>query len=247
MTGRARAALAVYGVLAVVHVGAQLARADTLMTVTQVLLMPLLAVGLVLLAGTEGRLVRLTLLALGFSWLGDSVPRLLEDDPAFLAMVGCFLVAQLVYVVAFRPYAAASVPVAHRRSLAAYLLPVAALMALCLPDAGVLAPAVVLYGGCLLAMALLASGVHPLAWVGGAVFAVSDGLIATGAFGPWDVPTGVGGAAVMTTYALAQLLIVLGVTARAGDPGRSRASSGRGSTSAPGGAAATPPRAARTR
>lgn len=214
MTTRARTALAVYGVLAVVHVTAQLSSSGALAAATQVLLMPLLAVALVLLAGTGPRLVRLTLVALGFSWLGDSVPRLLEDDPAFLAMVGLFLVAQVVYVTAFLPDRRRSVLRRRRAWLAAYLLPVAALLAVTLPDAGPLAPAVVAYGGCLLAMALLATGVHPLVGVGGAVFAVSDALIALGAFGPGDLASPVGSAAVMTTYTLAQLLIVLGVAAR---------------------------------
>jgi uncharacterized membrane protein YhhN len=245
MTGRARLALAAYGVLAAVHVAAQLTETTRLATATQVLLMPLLAVALVLLAPLPSRLVRLTLVALGCSWLGDTVPRFLDGDPEFLAMVGCFLLAQATYVVAFRPYAAASLLAVHRRWLAAYLLPVAVLLAVCLPGAGVLAPAVIVYGGLLLAMALLATGVHPLAWAGGAVFAVSDGLIAIGAFGPRDVPEAPGSAAVMSTYALAQLLIVLGVTAAAADPARSPSSSGRGSRSAPAAAAGTPSRAAR--
>lgn len=231
----ARPALAAYAVLAVVHVVLQATQQTTAAAVTQVLLMPLLAVAAVALLGTTDRLARLTLLALGLSWLGDSVPRLLEGDPAFLTMVGCFLLAQVAYVVAFRPYAAAGVLGAHRAWLPAYLVPVLALLALCLPGAGPLGIAVVVYGGCLLTMALLASGVHPLAWAGGAVFAVSDGLIALGAFGPWDVAGPAGSAAVMATYTAAQLLIVLGVARRAAGavPSGSRASSGRGSTPAP--------------
>lgn len=235
MTGRARLVLTAYVVLAVAHVACQLAERTTAAAATQVALMPLLAVALVALADPGHRLVRLTLVALAFSWLGDSVPRLLDGDPAFLAMVGFFLVAQVVYVVAFRPYAGESLLTRRRPWLVAYLVPVAVLLALTLPDAGVLVPAVGTYGACLLAMALLATGVHPLAWAGGAVFAVSDGLIALGAFGPWDLVSPLGSAAVMTTYTLAQLLIVLGVTARASaaGPSRSRASSGRGSTPAP--------------
>lgn len=239
MTGRARLALTAYVALAAVHVALQLAERRTAADTTQVALMPLLAVAAVALVGTRHRLARLTLLALAFSWLGDTVPRFLADDPAFLAMVGCFLVAQLVYVVAFRPFAGESVLARRRGWLVGYLVPVAALLAACLPDAGGLAPAVVVYGACLLAMALLATGVHPLAWAGGAVFAVSDGLIALGAFGPSDYPDALGSGAVMATYTLAQLLIVLGISARvAGAPSRSPASSDRGSTSAAGAPAA---------
>ncbi|WP_244929742.1 lysoplasmalogenase [Nocardioides sp. W7] len=215
-------ALGGYVALAAVHVTAQLAEAEKTANATQVLLMPLLAVALVLLAGTGPRLVRLTLVALAFSWLGDSVPRLLDGDPAFLAMVGFFLLAQATYIVAFRPYAGRSVLTGPRPVLAAYLIPTAALMALTLPGAGVLAPAVLVYGGCLLAMALLASGVHPLAWAGGAVFAVSDALIALGAFADGFEETTLGSAAVMATYTLAQLLIVLGVVARTRADGAAR-------------------------
>ncbi|WP_102508447.1 lysoplasmalogenase family protein [Sanguibacter massiliensis] len=60
--------------------------------------------------GRPPRLVELTLVALVFSWLGDSVPRLLDGDAAFLTMVSFFLVAQVVYIAAFWP--------ARRRSAA---------------------------------------------------------------------------------------------------------------------------------
>jgi uncharacterized membrane protein YhhN len=234
MRRRRALVLTPYVLMTGTHVTCQLTGATTAAAATQGALMPLLAAALAALAGTEHRLVRLTLAALGLSWLGDTVPRFLEGDPAFLAMVAWFLLAQVVYIVAFRPYAGDGLLARHRPWLAAYLVPVAALLALTLPNAGVLAPAVVVYGGCLLAMALLATGVHPLAWAGGAVFAVSDGLIALGAFGPWEVTGPAGSVAVMTTYVLAQLLIVLGVTRRAGcaGPSRSPASSGRGSTPA---------------
>jgi uncharacterized membrane protein YhhN len=205
--------LAPYLLLTVAHLFAQAASADGLAAVTQALLMPALA-AYVVAARSDSRLVRLTLVALGFSWLGDTVPRALDGDGAFIAMVGCFLLAQVSYVIAFRPFAAASVLHQRRQWAAAYVLAVLALMAACLPGAGVLAPAVLGYGGCLLAMAVLATGVHRLTWAGGALFLVSDGLIALDAFA-----TGLPGVGqhvvVMATYTAAQLLIVLGVLARA--------------------------------
>jgi uncharacterized membrane protein YhhN len=213
--------LAPYLLLTAAHLLAQAASADGLAAVTQALLMPALA-AYVAATRSGSRLVRLTLVALGFSWLGDTVPRALDGDAAFVAMVGCFLLAQVSYVIAFRPYAAASVLHQRRQWVAAYVLAVLALMAACLPGAGVLAPAVLGYGGCLLAMAVLATAVHPLTWAGGALFLVSDSLIALDAFA-----TGLPGASqhvvVMATYTAAQLLIVLGVLARdrleVGSPG----------------------------
>ena len=69
---------------------------------------------------------------------------------------------------------------------------------------------VLLYGACLGAMAVLSTGVNRLTAVGGALFLVSDGLIALGAF-----VVGFGlplqGFWVMATYLAAQALIVAGV------------------------------------
>lgn len=216
------AALGLYLALTGAHLLAQVTGPETVEDLTQVALMPALAGLLVLAARAAGtrqdRLVRLTLLGLGFSWLGDSVPRLFpgDSDTGFLAMVGFFLLAQLAYATGFRPWAGAGLLGHHRGWLVPYLLAFVGLMAACLPHAGVLAVPVVIYGVCLLTTAVLATGVHPLTWAGCAVFLVSDGLIALGAFGPQavrDLPAG--DLAVMATYTAAQLLLVLGVLARA--------------------------------
>jgi uncharacterized membrane protein YhhN len=238
----ARAILTAYVAVAVVQVATQATGPAWLAGTTQVLLMPVLA-GVLLTRTTSprSRLVTLTLGALGFSWLGDSAPRLLHDDPAFLAMVGFFLVAQVCYIIAFRAYDGDSIVRRRRGWLAAYGVVVLALVVVCLPGAGVLAPAVLVYGLCLGTMAVLATGVDRLAWVGGAFFLVSDGLIAVDAFSDLDLPAH--DVSVMATYVVAQLLLVLGVIRRdaSAAPGRSRASSGRGSTAAPGARRRTPP------
>ena len=231
-----------YGVVGIVQVIAQATGPGWLAGLTQVLLMPVLA--LALLAQTSsprGRLVTLSLGALAGSWLGDTAPRFLDGDPAFLAMVGFFLVAQVCYIVAFRPYAADSIVRRSRPWLAAYGVVVVALIAICLPGAGVLAPAVLVYGVCLGTMAVLATGVDRLAWVGGAFFLVSDGLIAIDAFSDLDLPAH--DVSVMATYVVAQALLVLGVIRRAAseDPRHSPASSGRGSSAAADPRRTTPP------
>ncbi len=70
-----------------------------------------------------------------------------------------------------------------------YGLALLALVVACAPDAGSLLVPVVVYGVCLVTMAVVATGVDRLAAVGGAVFLLSDALIALNAFAPWyDLP-----------------------------------------------------------
>ncbi|MET3974599.1 lysoplasmalogenase [Cellulosimicrobium sp. 4261] len=206
--------------LTLVHLVAHLVGAETLADSSQWFLMPVLAGCLWLAArrraaddpGRRSRLIRLTLVALGFSWLGDTAPDLADGDTAFLVMVGFFLCAQVVYTIAFWPYRAGSV---LRRPLALvpYGLALLALVVACAPSAGSLLVPVVVYGVCLVTMAVVATGVDRLAAVGGAVFLLSDALIALNAFAPWyDLPGH--GFWVMLTYVVGQVLLVLGVLRR---------------------------------
>ncbi len=220
--------LAAWGALALltlVHLAAQLAGASTLADASQWFLMPLLAVCLWLATrrrdggrrdgdgpSRRSRLVRLTLVALGFSWLGDTAPDLADGDTAFLVMVGFFLCAQVTYTLAFWPFRAGSV-LRRPLALAPYLLAFVALVVACAPGAGSLLVPVVVYGACLVLMAVTATGVDRLAAVGGAVFLVSDALIALNAFAPWyALPAH--GFWVMLTYVVGQVLLVLGVLRR---------------------------------
>jgi len=214
--------IAAWGALALltlVHLAAQLAGATTLADTSQWFLMPALA-GCLWFATRPAagsgrrrpRLVRLALLALGFSWLGDTAPDLADGDAAFLVMVGFFLCAQVTYTLAFWPYRAGSV-LRRPLVLAPYVLAFVVLVAACAPGAGPLLVPVVVYGACLVLMAVTATGVHRLAAVGGAVFLVSDALIALDAFAPWyTLPAH--GSWVMLTYVVGQVLLVLGVLRR---------------------------------
>ncbi|NNU28591.1 lysoplasmalogenase [Isoptericola sediminis] len=220
-SGLARVAAGVFSALVLVHLVAQLLGAGSLAEPTQWLLMPALAA--VLWCATtapRSRLVRLVLVALGFSWVGDTLPDLFTGDAAFLAMVGGFLVAQVVYVTAFWPDRRDSVLHRRRGVLLVYAALAVVLVALCLPGApGVLAVAIVVYAVCLVSMAVLATGVHRLAGIGGAVFLASDAMIALGAFTDWFAPP----AAdfwVMLTYVVGQALLVAGVVARQEISGR---------------------------
>ena len=193
------------------HLGAQLIDPDGIIaSLTQVLLMPVLAWFLVsTVPSTRPRLVRLTLLALGFSWLGDTLPRIASEDAGFLLMVGCFLLAQLTYAVAFLPYWRASIVRRSPILLVPYAAGLARLVAVTHVRAGPLLVPLIFYGLALGTMAVLATGLGWVAGIGGALFFVSDSLIALRAFA--DVTLPAHGFWVMLTYLLGQTLLVLAV------------------------------------
>ena len=88
-----------------------------------------------------------------------------------------------------------------------------ALVAACAPGAGGLLVPVAIYGGVLTAMAVLATGLGRLATIGGAVFLLSDSLIALDAFVPsWDLAEQ--GFWVMLTYVVGQGLLASAVIVR---------------------------------
>lgn len=207
----ARVALLALALVTLVHLVAQLTGPSALADGTQVLLMPLLAAALWLeTTSPRSRLVTLTLVALGLSWLGDSAPQLASGDAAFLVLVGFFLLAQVTYIAAFLPYRARSVLHVRRPLLLLYVAAVAGLVAACAPGAGGMLVPVLVYGACLGTMAVLATGVNLPTAVGGATFLVSDGLIALDAFASgFDLPGQ--DFWVMATYITAQVLIASGV------------------------------------
>ncbi|SEB51403.1 Uncharacterized membrane protein YhhN [Nocardioides exalbidus] len=210
---------AVLVALTVVHLGAQLAAPDgAVASLTQPLLMPALAA--VLVAGTAAPrplLVRLTLVALFFSWLGDTVPRFLEGDAAFGSMVGCFLLAQVAYVLAFRPLRAQA-PGARPPLGLLYLVAYLVLMRLCYDDAGSQTIPIAVYGAAITAMAALATGLGRVGGIGGAVFMLSDALIALHAFAGVDLPAHAFW--VMLTYVVGQTMLVFAVRSRVSVPER---------------------------
>ncbi|WP_067863870.1 lysoplasmalogenase [Nocardia shimofusensis] len=200
--------------VAAVHLVAQVAAPDGLVVaVTQVLLMPLLAAAL--FAGTDrprGRLVQLVLVALLFSWLGDTVPRFVAGEGGFLILMACFLVAQVCYAVAFWPFRAASLFARPGAAVTVYILALGVLMAL-VWGAGVLVVPVAVYGAALVTMAALATGLGSVAGLGGVIFVISDALIALRVLAGTELPGH--GFFVMLTYVLGQALLVVAVGRRA--------------------------------
>lgn len=223
--------------LTCVHLLAQLlagdgGRAAVVADLTQVALMPALVVVLLVLAPRPfSRLVRLVALALGFSWLGDTLPRLSHGSAVvewlgwtgwpldgFVLMVLGFWCAQVTYVVAFWPYRARSL-VRDRLAWSLAGLCAAGLGLLVARSAPVLVVPVVGYACTLVAMALLAPGVSRWAGWGAALFVLSDALIGVRAFagaGLLDhaVVEQWGPVVVMATYVGGQALLVRGVLHR---------------------------------
>jgi uncharacterized membrane protein YhhN len=197
--------------VAAAHLGAQLAGADGVVDATQWFLMPLLAAAVGLAAGPQRatRLVRLTVVALLLSWLGDTAPDLVADDLSFVTMLGSFLLAHLTYLVAFWPLRRDGVLGRRPALVVPYAVVFVVLVAVCAPGAGDLLVPVVAYGATLSAMAVLATFDRRAA-VGGAMFVASDSLIALNAFvDGFDLPGY--GFWVMFTYVTAQVLLALGV------------------------------------
>ncbi|MFJ3668743.1 lysoplasmalogenase [Streptomyces sp. NPDC090106] len=176
-------------------------------TAAKPLLMPLLAAHAAL-SGAP----RLLVAALLCGWGGDTF-LLLDADPAFLAGMACFAAGHVCYLALFRTYGPAH---ARARHLAAgYALVLAGTVALLWPDlpAGLRVP-VAVYSALLTAMACAAAvRVGPLAGLGGALFLLSDTLIATGV-AEWPQPPRPD-LWIMLTYVVAQFLLVTGtLTAR---------------------------------
>lgn len=208
-----RAPLVALAAITLVHLLAQgVAPGGVVADLTQVLLMPALAWVLVTSAPSpSSRLVRLVLLALALSWLGDTLPRFAADgsDLGFGLMLGAFLLAQLAYVAAFLSFASRSIVRTRPTLLAPYLLALVLLVALTADGAGALLPAVVLYGLAIVAMAVLATGIDQVATAGAVVFLISDALIALRAFAGLELP--LHGVWVMLTYVLGQAFLVAAV------------------------------------
>lgn len=206
-------ALAALAVVTLVHLVAQgVAPGGVVADLTQVLLMPLVAWLLwTTTPDPKSRLVRLALLALGFSWLGDTLPRFVDDGSqlGFGLMLGAFLVAQLVYVVALLPWRERSILRTRPVLVAPYVLALVLLIAVTAGGAGAMLPAVIVYGLVIVAMAVLATGLDRVAAVGAIIFLVSDGLIALRAFAGVELP--LHGVLVMLTYVLAQVLLVAAI------------------------------------
>ncbi len=215
----ARSFLSAYVLVGILNVIAELSDNVDAVMLTKPLLLPLLMGWLIATAGREWpRSLRYLGVGLVFAWAGDLL-LLGEGDTFFMLGLVAFLVMQVLYVVAFQSVPGPSL--VRQRPIVAvpYGLALVGLVALTWPGAGGMRVPGIVYVAVLVTMALAALDLLarlPRAdgWRvagGGALFAVSDGLIAVTAFGPLTASPATG-AAVMATYIAAQGLIVVGLT-----------------------------------
>ncbi|MFE2153676.1 lysoplasmalogenase [Streptomyces lavendulae] len=207
-TGRAgRALLVAFGVAAAVDLGALLAGWHLGHVIAKPLLMPLL-VAHVLTRGAP----RLLIAALLFGWGGD-LALLFDAEPAFLVGMGSFAAGHVCYLVLF---GRGRTSPALGGAYALALLGTVALLwgdlpaALRVPVAG--------YSLLLTAMAYRSSALGRTAGIGGALFLLSDTLIATGVAEWPQLPRP--DFWIMATYLAAQYLLAAGAIAPAQAYGR---------------------------
>ncbi|MEV7318792.1 lysoplasmalogenase [Streptomyces sp. NPDC093970] len=197
-----RALPAVFALAVAADLGCLVAGLHSGHVVAKVLLMPLLAVW----AARAGD-PRLLVAALLCGWGGD-VLLLSDADPAFMAGMACFAAGHVCYLVLFHRHGP---PRARAGVLAVcYAAALVTLVVLLWPDlpAGLRVP-VAGYSTLLTAMACTAlTRLGPVAGLGGALFMLSDTLIATGVADWPQLPRP--DFWIMLTYAAGQFLLVRG-------------------------------------
>lgn len=190
-----------FALAAALDLGSLLAGWDLGHVVAKPLLMPLLAA----YAVTRGA-PRLLVVALLFGWGGD-VFLLFDADWAFLAGMGSFAAGHVCYLLLFGKVST------HPTAAPAYSVALVTTVVALWPDlpADLRVP-VAGYALLLTVMAHRAGGLGPAAGFGGALFLLSDTLIATGVAEWPQLPAP--DFWVMLTYCAAQYLLTMGVLGR---------------------------------
>ncbi|MFF7364114.1 lysoplasmalogenase family protein [Streptomyces sp. NPDC008125] len=206
--------LAGYLLVSATDLGGLLAGADTVHLLAKPLLMPLLAAYAAVRGGP-----RWLIAALLLGWGGD-VALMVDDDTVFLLGMGSFAAGHLCYL---RLFGRAPASRAAGGIYAALLAVVLAAMWGDLP-AGMRLP-MTGYSLLLATMAWRSGALGRCAAAGGALFLLSDSLIATGV-ADWPQPPG-HDVLVMLTYLAAQLLLTAGALGGIRRPPPARAYRGK--------------------
>ncbi len=210
-----------YGVLSGVHVVGQALDATAVTTATKPLLMPVLAAYLLAASARPlSRMTRLVLIALGFSWLGD-VLLLGDGEVWFIAGLLGFLLAQITYIVTFVPAVRARPDARPPLPGLVFVLFGTVMVGVLAPDVGALLLPVMVYVAAICTMAVVAPAVNLWTAAGATLFVASDSILALSIF--TDRLSGsesLTGVLVMSTYTLAQGLIVHGVVVAQRAPSR---------------------------
>jgi uncharacterized membrane protein YhhN len=209
--------LIAFGAIAVVHLVLNGAGADPWDSITKCLLAPLLAGWVV-----EQQGPRLLVVALALCFLGDLF---LELDDLFIVGMAAFAVAHIAFITLFVRRGA--LDRLRRRPLivAVYVLAAVGMVAWCWGGlASDLRAPIPVYAALLVGTAATSLATDLRAGVGGALFLVSDGIIALSEAGRIDADATLTGLAIMTLYILAIFFLATGIVqkeqrTRAAGPG----------------------------
>lgn len=193
-----------FAVVAVVHLFLNGADATPWDSISKCLLAPLLMAWVI-----EQRGPRLLVAALGFCFLGDL---LLELDDLFVAGMAAFAAAHICFIWFFVERGALGALRRRPAIAAVYLIAGAVVVAWAWSglDAG-LRPIIPIYALLLIGTASTSLAVDLRAGVGGALFLVSDGIIALAEAGRFDPEATLTGLAIMVLYIAAILLLTAGI------------------------------------
>ena len=206
-SGRAKVLAALYAALGVAHYASAERKFRAGEWATKPLLMPVLAAFLLAAGGRGPGTGRLPAAGMLLGGLGDTALLASEKSESwFIPGMGCFAAGHACYIAALaRDGAARGV---RPRVAAGYAALWAVIIAVLWRRLGDLRVPVAGYSLLLVAMAVLASGRNRAAAAGGALFVVSDALIALGLADIKALPRQ--DSAVMPTYVAAQFLLAAG-------------------------------------
>ena len=196
-----------FGAVAVLHLGLNAADASPGDSISKSLLAPLLAGWVVQQGGP-----RLLVTALGFCFLGDLF---LELDDLFIIGMAAFAAAHVCFITLFVQRGALDQLRRKPLILAVYVVTAIGLTAWCWGglDDGLKAP-IPVYAALLVGTAATSLATDVRAGIGGALFLLSDGIIALGEAGRVDKDFTATGLAIMALYILAILLLTTGILDR---------------------------------
>jgi len=202
--GRARVLAGLYAALGIASSASAAKRFRAGEWATKPLLMPVLTAVALVTARDRKEDLRLPAAGMALSGLGDTA--LLGSESWFVPGMGAFAAAHACYITALTGEGAARR--VRPRVAAGYAALWAVLIAVLWRRLGALRVPVAAYSLLLVSMAVLASGRNREAAAGGALFVVSDALIACGLAGISAVPRQE--SAIMPTYVAAQFLLAAG-------------------------------------
>lgn len=209
--------LLLFAIDSMLELASQLFNWHPLSLFSKPLLMPLLIGYFVSASGANRSLLKkLVVLALVFSWVGDTVLMFQNiDGMYFIIGLVAFLLAHVMYIVGFTKLKNSTTKVERLAIIVFFLAYSATLVIFLWPGLGNMKAPVMLYALVLTIMGVLgvikSTTNHPYITFGVLFFVVSDSILALNKF-LIDVPFN--GVLIMGTYIAAQWLIVAGVSKR---------------------------------